>query len=385
LQSSDIPASLAARALKPSTSETDSGSTAGFLRRARKDRAGAIVVGGGNYTRVHAARFLRRCGVHLKWLVEIEPALAMSVGRAYGFESITTNLGEAARDAEAGIAVVAGYHSTHADYAILLLESGKKVLIEKPPVSSHQQLARLTPILAARPKCWAVGFNRRYAAGVDLLREELREQGHPVTVTCVIHEIRLPDSHWYFWPSQGGRVLGNLCHWIDLGGLLVGEASPVEIFVTPNQGSASRNPTGRYDEDVSVSVRYSDESLVNIVSSSRGDEMLGMHEWIQVRSGDLLATIDDFRATTISRRGRTIFANAGPRSRGHRAMYREIVANFLRDEEQRFSLRQLVLTSRLMLEVEEMLFQGIARRAVGGLEADGNCARREADWASAGR
>jgi predicted dehydrogenase len=363
-----VPDRIAAQVLRSPIPPALADSPRRMLRAGCDRGPGAVIVGGGNYARAHAARFVRRCGVRLKWLVEIEPALARSVGEAYGFEKVTTDLRDAAPDPDAGIAVVAGYHSTHAHDAILLLESGKKVLIEKPPATSIQQLDRLVSVLAARPGSWAVGYNRRYAAGIELLRQELRERGHPVTVTCVLHEIGLPPGHWYFWPNQGGRVFGNLCHWIDLGTLLAGEASPVEIFATSNASSAGDGLATRYDDDVSVTVRYADGSLLNIVSSSRGDETLGMHEWIQVRSGGLLATIDDFRAVTISRNGRTLFARRGLRSRGHSRMYSRIIAGFLRDEEPQFSLRQFVVPSRLMIEIEQMLAGGVRRRLVGDLE-----------------
>ena len=366
-----VPDRIAAQVLRSPTPPVAADSPSRVLRGGSGRGPGAVVVGGGNYARAHAARFVRRRGVRLKWLVEIEPALARSVGEAYGFEKVTTDLRDAAPDPDAGIAVVAGYHSTHARDAALLLESGKKVLIEKPPATSIQQLDRLIPVLAARPGSWAVGYNRRYAAGMDLLRRELREQGRPVTVTCVLHEVSLPRGHWYFWPNQGGRVLGNLCHWIDLGTLLAGEAAPVEIFATSNPSSAEEGVATRYDDDVSVTVRYDDGSLLNIVSSSRGDETLGMHEWIQVRSGGLLATIDDFRAVTISRNGRTLFARRGLRSRGHSRMYRRVVAGFLRDEEPQFSLRQFVVPMRLTLEIERMLAGGVTRQMVGDLDGKG--------------
>lgn len=370
-QGRTLPERIAAQVLRSPTPPAAADSPGRVLRAGSGRGPGAVVVGAGNYARAHAARFVRRRGVRLKWLVEIEPALARSVGEAYGFEKVTTDLRDAATDPDAGIAVVAGYHSTHTRDAALLLESGKKVLIEKPPATSIQQLDRLIPVLAARPGSWAVGYNRRYAAGMDLLRRELREQGRPVTVTCVLHEVSLPRGHWYFWPNQGGRVLGNLCHWIDLGTLLAGDASPVEIFATSNPGSAGEATAARYDDDVSVTVRYEDGSLLNIVSSSRGDETLGMHEWIQVRSGGLLATIDDFRRVEISRNGRTLFARRGLRSRGHSRMYDRIIGGFLRDEDPEFSLRQFVVPMRLTLAIEQMLARGVTRRMVGDLDSQG--------------
>jgi predicted dehydrogenase len=362
-----VPDRIAALILRSPTSAV-ADSPRRMLRSGSNRGPGAVLVGGGNYTRVHAARFVRRAGVRLKWLVEIEPALARSVGEAYGFENVTTDLRDATQDSDAAIAVVAGYHSTHANDATLLLESGKKVLIEKPPVTSIRQLDRLIPVLAARPRSWAVGYNRRYASGIEQLRQELRERGRPVTVTCVLHQLRLPHNHWYFWPNQGGRVLGNLCHWIDLGTLLAGEVAPAEIFATSRSGAGAEGCAARHDDDVSVTVRYADGSLLNIISSSRGDETLGMHEWIEVRSGGLLATIEDFRTMTISRNGRTLYARRGLRSRGHARMYSKVIAGFLRDEEPQFSLHQFVVPSRLMLEVEQMLAGGVTRRAVGDPE-----------------
>ncbi len=61
----------------------------------------------------------------------------------------------------------------------------------------------------------------------------------PLTMTCIVKELRLPKSHWYYWSTQGTRIAGNLCHWIDLGAYCI-KQRPVSVYGV----SVPENPAG---------------------------------------------------------------------------------------------------------------------------------------------
>ena len=68
-----------------------------------------------------------------------------------------------------------------------------------------------------------VGFNRRYAPLATRMRDELG--GAPMLVHCRVNAGRLPRSHWMHDPAVGGgRIVGEVCHFVDIVTFLAGGA-----------------------------------------------------------------------------------------------------------------------------------------------------------------
>jgi hypothetical protein len=104
------------------------------------------------------------------------------------------------------------------------------------------------------------------------------------------HEIA--DDHWYFDEAEGGRVLGNLCHWTDLTLHLVGfeRAFPCEV-------SAITPPDAR--SDFIVSVIFADNSCACITFSAKGHTFEGVREVLNVHRGNLLGSLIDFKSLSV--------------------------------------------------------------------------------------
>jgi predicted dehydrogenase len=327
-----------------------------YAAEADSESPGSILVGAGNYARVVVLPSVRRAGIHLNWVVDLDPLIAQRCKEEYGFTHATTDISDTLADPRSSIASICTYHHTHAELAQLLLKAGKKVIIEKPPVTSFRQLANLCVCASEHPDRWAVGYNRRYAPDVKQFRKALEGRSAPVTITCIIQEVRLPEWHWYNLPIEGGRTISNLCHWIDLGCHLVGGALPEEISCFPVVKGC--------DGDTSVTVRFADGSALNLILSMRGDETLGMTEYIDVRCGDLTGSINDFGEARICRSGRSLYKRKGRRNRGHGAMYSDILRRFVDNQPQLFGLDDLWLSSALMLIIREMHLHGETTRDV---------------------
>ena len=104
------------------------------------------------------------------------------------------------------------------------------------------------------------------------------------------HEI--PNDHWYFEEKEGGRVLGNLCHWTDLTLQLVNikDAFPCTIFPATPINSKS---------DFVVSIIFADKSCASITFSAKGHTFEGVREILNIHKGNLLANITDFQTLSI--------------------------------------------------------------------------------------
>jgi len=114
----------------------------------------------------------------------------------------------------------------------------------------------------------------------------------------------VPDGHWYHDRRQGGRVLGEVCHFVDTAQALIG--SPIEEA----SGLAGSGEPG---DDVVVSLRFADGSLATIVYGSV--RPAAGKEWIEVTGGARRVVIEDFRRAEAD--GKAIWK--GRQDKGHRA------------------------------------------------------------------
>jgi predicted dehydrogenase len=117
----------------------------------------------------------------------------------------------------------------------------------------------------------------------------------------------VPANHWYHDPRQGGRLLGEVCHFIDTAQAIIGAA--VED-VTALLGGGTAGPA----DDATVSLRFADGSLASIAYGSAIPS--AGKEWIEVHAGAHRIVIDDFRSATAD--GRRLWK--GRQDKGHRAL-----------------------------------------------------------------
>ena len=263
-------------------------------------RVPVALLGAGDYARTHIIPALESAGLSLFAVADREPQIVTQVATRHGVPVMTTRATEAI-DAlpPGGLAVVATAHDSHAEQAGTSLERGLWVFVEKPPVVTEGDLRLLVSQCKVAPDRLEVGFNRRYHPFSRRARTMLASEPGPTTVVCTVKEIPLAGHHWYFWPNQGTRVTGNLCHWIDLAVFLMGSGrSPVDIALSPPVAQT-------YDDERALSVTFDDGSFLTLIATNRGDESLGVQEVIIARRGQLTIMIDDYRYLRVSRRGHT--------------------------------------------------------------------------------
>ncbi|MDQ2936105.1 MAG: Gfo/Idh/MocA family oxidoreductase [Acidobacteriota bacterium] len=310
---------------------------------------GVVVIAAGDYARTQIIPALKRSGIHLQTVVDLEPYFAEYARRKFDFSRSSTDWREALSDPDAEIAIISTYHDSHARIGAEALQRGKKVLLEKPPAVTREDLSLLLDAAKEEKAFLQVGFNRRFAAFTRKATDLLREADGPTTMYCVVKEVDIPDSHWYRWPKEGTRITGNICHWIDLAVCFLGAANePVEMTLF---GRAEAYP----DEERGLNIVFRDGSTVTIITTTRGDSTLGVQEFIELRRADLTIRIDDYRYMHAERTGRTLFRQSSLRDKGHAAMYKETLEHMLRNEPASYTLEDLRISTLLTINATEMV------------------------------
>lgn len=184
------------------------------------------VIGAGAYVRNVVIPSLLRAGARVAAIADASPARAHSLGSSIPQTTVFSEPRDLIDQAGSfdGI-VVACSHSSHAGYATAIVERECPVLVEKPVALNRNDLADLLSTSEAGGVPIRVGHNRRYARDFLPILASL-DGASSAHISISVETYWIPEYHWYFAPSEGGRVLGNLTHWLDLALALGGDSEP---------------------------------------------------------------------------------------------------------------------------------------------------------------
>ncbi len=210
---------------------------------------------------------------------------ARSAGKKFGFAYCTSSTDEILGDDQTDLVFIATRHSQHADLVCRALAAGKAVFVEKPLAISLEQLVQIREMLARKNPGLMVGFNRRFAPLAARLKTHLAGRG-PLTVHYRCNAGKLPPEHWLSDPAEGGRIIGEACHFFDFFAYLT-DARPTTVF------AASPGPGANHD-DAQVLVRYDDGSVCHLNYTTSGPTSYSK-ERIEAFAGGNVGALEDFR------------------------------------------------------------------------------------------
>jgi predicted dehydrogenase/threonine dehydrogenase-like Zn-dependent dehydrogenase len=279
------------------------------LRSSPADRSGPGVgwIGAGAFSTGTLLPAFREAG--FEQFVAVATASGVSARRAaerHGFEKAVTGADAVIDDPDVSLVVIATPHDMHAELASRALAARRDVWCEKPLALTCADLDAVEKDWRESGRQLTLGFNRRWAPAVLTAQRALAGVQAPKLVVYRIAAGPVPDGHWYLDRRQGGRLLGEVCHFVDLAQTLVG--ADIENATAVYGGDASRGNDG-----VVVALRFADGSVASITYGSAAPTM--GKERIEVLAGSHQVIINDFHSVLAN--GRTLWK--GRADKGHRA------------------------------------------------------------------
>ncbi len=251
------------------------------------------LIGCGNFQFSNVAYYLRRnYGDVIRGAMDIDINRAISLYEEYDLKYYTDNADDIISDPLIDMVYIASNHESHAEYSIAALKAGKCVHIEKPHVVRQEQLDRLCKVMLDSKLKVGLGFNRPNSKIGREIKSSLDSQSGSMMMNWFIAGHEISPDHWYFKDEEGGRILGNLCHWTDFIFQLVPAEKRHPITITPTRGEKS-------DCDIAVTYVFGDESIAAITFSAKGHTFEGVRERFAAHRGDVLIAMDDFKDLTI--------------------------------------------------------------------------------------
>lgn len=257
----------------------------------RPDRTGRHVgiLGAGFYGYSVVGYYLRKnFGAVIRGVMDPNIHKAASLFDEFDADYYTTDAKRIIDDPNIDLIFITSNHASHADYAVEALARGKNVHIEKPHVVRYDQLDRLVEAMQTSTGRVTLGFCRPNSRIGREIRKHLWGQTGAAMYNWFVAGHELPPDHWYYAPEEGGRVLGNLCHWTDFVLQLVPEQDRYPLTITPTRAEKS-------DCDIAVSYVFGDGTIAAITFSAKGHVFEGVSERFTAHRGNVLLSMNDFK------------------------------------------------------------------------------------------
>ena len=270
-----------------------------------KGTLGVGVIGTGLFARSTMLPVLKKSsGTLLRGVAASSGLNARHAAERFGFDYCATDHRELLQDKEVDLIFVLTRHGTHATMVSESLEAGKHVFVEKPLALDREQLQRVEGAFQASqvldvPPLLMVGFNRRYSGPARWLKERFSACQEPMSVHYTVNAGPIPLDHWTYDPEEGGgRIIGEVCHFVDLVQFFTG-SSPVRVHAE-SLSSEGYNPS----DNVAITLKMADGSIGSITYVAGGDKRYPK-ERVEVFGGGAVGVIDNFRGASFTHRGRT--------------------------------------------------------------------------------
>ncbi len=283
---------------------------------------------------------------------------ARQLGARFEFREVGNDFDQLCGDSSIDAIVIATRHDLHARQTIAALEAGKHVFVEKPLALNETELTQVRRAAEAADRQLLVGFNRRFAPLAQKLRDFLSDRSQPLLLNYRINAGAVPTASWIQDPAVGGgRIVGEVCHFIDLCAFLLGSL-PIEVSALAIANEA--HPT----DQLSATLRFEDGSIATVTYGANGDPSYPK-ERLEALGDGRIAVLEDFRVLELSQRGRRRYARSLSQDKGHRAEAAAFVRACLRGETPPISPASLWRTTAATFAIEAALRTGLPQPIAG--------------------
>ncbi len=199
-----------------------------------------------------------------------------------------------------------------------------------------------------------VGFNRRFSPFTRKAKDLLGHIDEPLVINCRVNAGPLPKNSWVNDPSQGGgRILGEVCHFVDLAQFLTGYP-PAKVYAESLRNTGVYN----HDENVAITITTRDGSVATITYIANGDKSFP-RERVEIFGGGAVCVIDNFKSMLFTRGSKRKKMRKFNKDSGHKAEFNSFFSAVQGSQQMPVSFEEYVYTTLGTLGIERSLREGI--------------------------
>jgi polar amino acid transport system substrate-binding protein len=223
---------------------------------------------------------------------------AVTAGKQFGFGYSSTDSESIIADDKVNTVFISTRHDSHAKYVLSALKHKKPVFVEKPLCINKLQLDEIDEAVNMNQGRVMVGFNRRFSAPFRAIADFYKNHTEPMIINYRINAGFINSNHWLYTTENGGRIIGEVCHFIDCMVYLT-QSLPVRVYAEAVSSESSTNPN---HSNVNISIKFTDGSIGTVSYCSNGDKSVPK-EYCEVFCEQSTALMNNFKTVELYRAG----------------------------------------------------------------------------------
>ncbi|MBL6729989.1 MAG: bi-domain-containing oxidoreductase [Bacteroidia bacterium] len=266
---------------------------------------------------------------------------ATNVARKYDFKNATCDGSEVINNEDINTIFIATRHDSHAKYVKEAIKANKNVFVEKPLCLTEEELEEISEEYSRRQTHLMVGFNRRFAPQIKEITKVLGFD----SVKTINYRVNLGPIDSDHWTQDkeigGGRVIGEVCHFIDLC-MFLANSKPDTLSAFAVEDPLKLNNT------LSLIIRFKNGSIANINYYANGNEALDK-EYLEVHSNGISCVLNDYQKLVIyGKKKRKMKSNM---DKGHAEEISRFLECIKKGEETPISFEDIYWTTKMTFDV----------------------------------
>jgi len=233
------------------------------------------------------------------------------VAERFKFEFCTSNENDILENDEINTLFVTTRHDSHAEYVLKGLSKGKNIYVEKPLCLNITELQKIENLCNEKEKFVMVGFNRRFSPHALTVKNKVGNG--KMSMIYRINAGNIPADSWIQdMTIGGGRIIGEVCHFIDLMTFMC-DSPPVKVMASALPDNQGLNDT------VNIIIEFENGSTGVVSYFANGSKKLSK-EYFEVYASGITAIIDDFKTCLIYGNGKVRKSKLASQDKGQRNM-----------------------------------------------------------------
>jgi polar amino acid transport system substrate-binding protein len=319
-------------------------------------------IGAGSYAQSHLLpNICKNADVSLKGVLTATGTGARSVAERFGFDFCTDLESEIIENDAINTVFIATRHNTHADFVQKSLKAGKHVFVEKPLCLHEGELNEIETLYKALSKkpddkaaggktpLLMVGYNRRFSS----LGREIKNifPGGPLAMVYRVNAGHIPKDSWIQdIKIGGGRIIGEVCHFVDFLTFLNGSL-PVSV------DARAMDDVNNLNDTLIVSLKYEHGSIGSICYFANGGNFLSK-ERVEVFANGSAAVLDDFKRLDIYAGGKKKTKKRISQDKGQKEEVSQFIDAVKNGKPSPIPINEIFDTSRVCFSILESIRTG---------------------------
>tara|TARA_B100000989_G_C19525522_1_gene466632 strand:- start:1254 stop:3353 length:2100 start_codon:yes stop_codon:yes gene_type:complete len=182
------------------------------------------LIGAGEHSQKSILPFLSNNFFNLDTLAGKKGISLIKVAKKFNFESVSTDIEDIFSSKTINTVIISSRHDSHAELTLKAIKNNQNVFVEKPLSLNLDDIKKIKKELSNYTGNLLVGFNRRFSPVTLIIKNLLQTVNSQKSFIYNINAGKLSQDHWVKDPKiGGGRIIGEICHFLDLLIFLTGE------------------------------------------------------------------------------------------------------------------------------------------------------------------